>query len=139
MTNSVVIVGAGEAGGQTAISIRQGGFAGPIVVIGDEPYVPYERPALSKQFLAGELDMERMYLRAADFYEDKDIILKLGAHVSSITPGDHVTLTDGMTVPGQAIVLATGGAVRRLPVDGAGLPGVFYLRTIDDVLSLIHI
>ena len=135
MANSVVIVGAGEAGGQTAISLRQGGYAGPITVIGEEPYVPYERPALSKQFLAGELDMERMYLRAEEFYEDKDIILKRNARVAAITPGDHVVLSDGAKVPGHAIVLATGGTVRKLPVPGADLDGVHYLRTIDDVLG----
>ncbi len=135
MANSVVIVGAGEAGGQTAISLRQGGFAGPVTVIGEEPYIPYERPALSKQFLAGELDMERMYLRAENFYEDKDIILKSNARVTAIAPGDHVTLSDGLMVPGHAIVLATGGAVRQLPVPGVDLDGVHYLRTIDDVLG----
>ena len=135
MANSVVIVGAGEAGGQTAISLRQGGYAGPITVVGDEPYVPYERPALSKQFLAGELDMERMYLRAEEFYEDKDIILKRSARVSAIKPGDHVVLSDGVKVPGHAIVLATGGRVRKLPVPGADLSGIHYLRTINDVLG----
>ena len=135
MANSVVIVGAGEAGGQTAISLRQNGFTGPITVIGEEPHVPYERPALSKQFLAVELDMERMYLRAADFYDDKDITLMLKARVSAISPGTHVTLSDGAEVPGHAIVLATGGAVRRLPVPGSDLAGVHYLRTIGDVLG----
>ncbi len=135
VANSVVIVGGGEAGGQTAISLRQGGYAGPVVIVGDEPYVPYERPALSKQFLADALEMERMYLRAPEFYDDKDIILKLDARVTSITPGDHVTLADGPTVPGHAIVLATGGSVRRLPVEGVDLPGIHYLRSINDVLA----
>lgn len=135
MTQSVIIVGAGEAGGQTAISLRQGGFEGPVTVIGDEPYVPYERPALSKQFLAGELEMERMYLRAADFYGDKDIELMLGASVTAITPGQGVVLAEGSTVSGDTLVLATGGRVRPLPVDGCDLKGVHYLRTIDDVLG----
>jgi len=135
MANAVVIVGAGEAGGQTAISLRQGGFDGPVTVIGDEPYVPYERPALSKQFLAGELEMERMYLRAANFYGEKDIKLRLQEKVTAIQPGQGVTLSDGSVIEGDAIVLATGGRVRQLPIDGADLTGVHYLRTIDDVLG----
>ena len=135
MANAVVIVGAGEAGGQTAISLRQGGFDGPVTVIGDEPYVPYERPALSKQFLAGELEMERMYLRPANFYGEKDIRLRLQEKVTAIQPGQGVTLSDGSVIEGDAIVLATGGRVRQLPIDGADLTGVHYLRTIDDVLG----
>ncbi|MBT6960768.1 MAG: FAD-dependent oxidoreductase, partial [Rhodospirillaceae bacterium] len=107
MTNSVVIVGAGEAGGQTAISLRQGGYDGTITVIGDEPYIPYERPALSKQFLAGELDMERLYLRAEAFYDERDIALKLDGWVDAITPGQSVAMSDGEVEPAASIVLAT--------------------------------
>ncbi len=135
MGNGVVIVGGGEAGGQTAISLRQGGYDGPVTIIGDEPYVPYERPALSKQFLAGEMDMERMYLRAAEFYPDKDISLRLGERVTAITPGEGVAMEGGEELAADAIVLATGGRVRELPVPGADLPGVHYLRTFDDVLG----
>ena len=134
MAQAVVIVGAGEAGGQTAISLRQGGFEGPLTIIGEEPYVPYERPALSKQFLAGELEMERMYLRAPAFYSERDITLVLKTRVEAITPGDGVTTADGSAITGDAIVLATGGRVRRLPVPGTELAGVHYLRGFDDVL-----
>ena len=135
MANAVVIVGAGEAGGQTAISLRQGGFDGAVTVIGEEPYIPYERPALSKRFLAGELEMERMYLRAADYYGERNISLMLSTRVEAITPGEGAILADGSAIGGDAIVLATGGHVRRLPVPGADLAGVHYLRTIDDVLG----
>lgn len=135
MPNSVTIIGAGEAGGQTAISLRQGGYTGTINLIGEEPYFPYTRPALSKKFLAKELDMERLYVRAPDFYEDKEITFKPNARVTEIAPGSHVTLSNGSTVPGHAIVLATGGTARRLSVRGADLPGVHYLRTIEDVLA----
>lgn len=135
MSNGVVIVGGGEAGGQTAISLRLGGYEGPITLIGDEPYVPYERPALSKQFLAGEMDMERMYLRAAEFYPDKDIALRLGERVTAIAPGEGVTVDGVAHVKAETIVLATGGRVREIPIPGADLPGVHYLRTFDDVLS----
>lgn len=135
MTDSVVIVGAGEAGGQTAISLRQGGYENPITIIGDEPYIPYERPALSKQFLAGDLEQERLYLRAAEFYAERNISIKLNERVTAITPGHSVTLSDGSSIAAQSIVLATGGRVRPMPVDGADLQGIYYLRTIDDVLG----
>ncbi|MDG2242254.1 MAG: FAD-dependent oxidoreductase [Rhodospirillaceae bacterium] len=135
MTKPVVIVGAGEAGGQTAISLRQGGYDGPITVIGEEPYIPYERPALSKQFLAGDLEMDRLYLRAENFYDERDITLLLGERVDSISPGRSVSISDGDVILARSIVLATGGRVRQLPVSGAELRGVHYLRTIDDVLS----
>jgi 3-phenylpropionate/trans-cinnamate dioxygenase ferredoxin reductase component len=135
MTESVVIVGAGEAGGQTAISLRQGGYENPITVIGDEPYIPYERPALSKQFLAGELEQERLYLRAEEFYAERNISIRLNEHVTAIAPGHSVTLRDGTSIAAQSIVLATGGRVRPMPVDGADLQGIHYLRTIDDVLG----
>jgi 3-phenylpropionate/trans-cinnamate dioxygenase ferredoxin reductase subunit len=135
MSNGVVIVGGGEAGGQAAITLRQGGFDGPVTIIGDEPYVPYERPALSKQFLAGEMDMERMFLRAAEFYPDKNITLRLGERVTAIAPGESVTTNSGHRIAADSIILATGGRVRELPVSGADLPGVHYLRTFNDVLG----
>lgn len=135
MTKSVVIVGAGEAGGQTAISLRQGGFDGPVTVIGDEPYIPYERPALSKQFLAREIEQERLHLRAEEFYRDKNITLRLNERVASVEPGQSATLESGEIMAASSLVLATGGRVRPLPVPGADLDGVHYLRTIDDVLG----
>ncbi len=135
MTQSVVVVGAGEAGGQAAISLRQGGFTGPVTIVGDEPYIPYERPALSKQFLAGTLDLERLYLRASDFYTARNITLKLHETVTSITPGQGVTLSKGEFLHATDMILATGGRVRRLNVPGLALEGIHYLRTIDDVLG----
>lgn len=135
MTESVVIVGAGEAGGQTAISLRQAGFEGPVTIVGDEPYIPYERPALSKQFLAREIELERLYLRAEEFYADKDIALRLGERVASIESGKRATLETGETLTASTIVLATGGRARPLPVPGADLGGVHYLRTIGDALG----
>ena len=135
MTESVVIVGAGEAGGQTAISLRQGGYEGLITIVGDEPYIPYERPALSKQFLARELEQERLYLRAAEFYAKRNISIKLNERVTAIAPGNCVTLSDGSSIAAQSIVLATGGRVRSMTADGVDLKNIHYLRTIDDVLS----
>jgi 3-phenylpropionate/trans-cinnamate dioxygenase ferredoxin reductase subunit len=134
MSDPVVIVGAGEAGGQTAISLRQGGFTGPVIVIGDEPHVPYERPPLSKQFLAGEVGLDRMYMRAADYYAAHDITLRLGETVTHLDrPAARVRLASGEALPYRWLVLATGGRVRQMNVAGADLAGVHYLRTIDDV------
>ncbi|MSO98428.1 MAG: pyridine nucleotide-disulfide oxidoreductase [Rhodospirillaceae bacterium] len=133
---TVVIVGAGEAGGQAAISLRQSGFGGRIIVIGDESYVPYERPPLSKAFLAGKAELERMYMRGADFYPLNQIELRLSTSVRAIEPASKsLSLQNGGRLTYDKLVLATGGRVRKLPCPGADLPGVFYLRTIADVLS----
>jgi 3-phenylpropionate/trans-cinnamate dioxygenase ferredoxin reductase component len=134
--HNIVIIGAGEAGGQTAISLRQGGFSGRIIVVGDERYVPYERPPLSKAFLAGESELERMYMRAAEFYPQNQIELRLETTVASIDRATQkVALTSGEQLNYDKLVLATGGRVRKLTCPGAGLKGVNYLRTIDDVLG----
>jgi 3-phenylpropionate/trans-cinnamate dioxygenase ferredoxin reductase subunit len=134
--NTIVIIGAGEAGGQAAISLRQGGYQGRVVVIGDERYVPYERPPLSKAFLAGETEIERMYMRGAEFYPQNNIDLHLSTTVASIAREKKtVTLTNGESLAYDKLVIATGGRVRKLNVPGADLPGVNYLRTIDDVLA----
>ncbi|MCC6915207.1 MAG: FAD-dependent oxidoreductase [Rhodospirillaceae bacterium] len=136
MSENVLIIGAGQAGAQTAIFLRQNQFAGPITMIGDEAYVPYERPPLSKGFLAGEVELERMAMRPAAFYADKNIDLRLKTTVSHI---DRVQKTVGLST-GEVLrygklVLATGGRVRRMICPGADLPGVHYLRNAEDVLG----
>ncbi len=136
MNENVIIIGAGQAGAQTAIFLRQNHFAGPITMIGDEAYVPYERPPLSKGFLAGEVELERMAMRPATFYADKDIELRLKTKVSHI---DRVQKTIGLST-GEVLrygklVLATGGRVRRMICPGAELPGVHYLRNAEDVMG----
>jgi 3-phenylpropionate/trans-cinnamate dioxygenase ferredoxin reductase component len=133
---TVVIIGAGEAGGQAAISLRQGGFAGRIVAIGDEAYIPYERPPLSKAFLAGEAELERMYMRGPEFYPQNQIELKLSATVDKIDRAAKcVVMTSGEVMGYNKLVIATGGRVRKLTCPGAELAGVYYLRTIADVLG----
>jgi len=130
----MVIVGAGHAAGQAAASLRQEGYEGEIVIIGDEPYVPYQRPPLSKQYLAGEQGLDRVYLRPEKFYQDKAITVRTGERVTAVDPDAHsVTLAGGETLVYDKLLLATGGRPRRLAIDGSELAGIHYLRTIEDV------
>ena len=134
MQNTVVIVGAGQAGGQTIVSLRQGGFAGRIVLVGDEPYLPYQRPPLSKKFLAGELDVARLLLRQEKFYAEHSVEVELGTVVTRIEPGARkLQLGSGHSLTYDKLVLATGSRVREVDLPGSRLAGVHYLRTIDDV------
>jgi len=135
MTDSIIIAGAGHAAGQATVSLRQGGFKGRIVMIGEEAYLPYQRPPLSKKFLAGELDLERMYVRHQKFYDEHDIDLRLSTRVEKIDrAGATVTLSDGGKLPYDRLLLATGSHVRKLTIPGNDLDGVHYLRNVDDVL-----
>lgn len=135
MTDSIIIAGAGHAAGQAAVSLRQGGFKGSIVMIGEEAYLPYQRPPLSKKFLAGELDLERMYVRHQKFYDEHDIDVRLSTRVDTIDrTGSTVTLSDGSKLGYDRLLLATGSHVRKLPIPGHDLDGVHYLRNVDDVL-----
>lgn len=137
MRDRIVIVGAGHAAGQTVISLRQGGFAGEIVMVGEEAYLPYQRPPLSKKFLAGEMPLERMLLRPEKFYPEHDITVRLNTRVTEIERSSHkVRLDDGEKLDYTKLVLATGSQVRRLPIAGSELPGVHYLRTVDDVRAI---
>ncbi len=137
MTETCIVVGAGHAAGQAVASLRQGGFDGKILLIGDEPYIPYQRPPLSKAFLAGELELERLYFRPADFYSDAAVELRLGVRVTRIDRAARaVVLSDGETLPYDKLLLTIGSRVRELAVPGADLDGVFYLRKIDDVKGI---
>jgi len=137
MTDRVIIVGAGHAAGQAAASLRQKKYAGEILMIGDEPYVPYQRPPLSKAFLAGELELERLYFKPANFYPDHDVETRLSTRVASIDKQAHtVTLDDGEQLGYSKLILATGSRVRELPIPGNDLDGVHYLRNIADVQAM---
>jgi 3-phenylpropionate/trans-cinnamate dioxygenase ferredoxin reductase subunit len=134
MQNTVVIAGAGHAAGQTIVSLRQGGFAGRIVLVGEEPYLPYQRPPLSKKFLAGEVDVARLLLRQEKFYEDHAVDLRLNTRVTHLEPGARTAmLSTGDRLGYDKLVLATGSRVREVSLPGSRLPGVHYLRTIEDV------
>ena len=134
MPDSIVIAGAGHAAGQVAVSLRQDGFSGRIVMIGEEPYLPYQRPPLSKAYLAGELELERMYVRHQNFYDEHNIDVRLSTRVEKINSGNRtVTLSDGRQESYHCLVLATGSHVRKLNIPGHDLDGMYYLRTLEDV------
>ncbi|UQB93099.1 MULTISPECIES: NAD(P)/FAD-dependent oxidoreductase [Mycobacterium] len=131
------IVGANLAGGRAALALRDEGFDGNIVLIGTEPHPPYERPPLSKELLAGVRSVESTYLHPIDHYADQNIELRLGTTVSRLLPRwSGVEFADGSTLIADRILLTTGSRLRRLPVAGAGLEGVHYLRTLDDALAI---
>lgn len=131
---AIVIAGAGHAAGQAAASLRQEGYADEIIIVGDEPYIPYQRPPLSKQYLSGEQGIERVYLRPEKFYADKNITVKTNTRVTSIDTRAHNISTDaGETIPYEKLLIATGGRPRKLSIPGSDQRGIHYLRTIADV------
>lgn len=137
MTEQVVIAGAGHGAGQVVATLKQQKFDGHIVLIGDEPYLPYQRPPLSKKFLAGEMPPERLYFKPASFYDDAQIEQRLGTRVESINREDSsVSCSDGTSVHFDKLVLATGSRVRRVQVPGSELDGIHYLRGIADVKAI---
>ncbi len=132
-----VIVGASQAGASAAQTLREQGFPGRIVLIGDETELPYQRPPLSKDYLLGNADRETVYLHPRQWYLDNDIDLRLDLPVVSIDRGAHqVSLADGSQVRYAKLLLTTGSSPRRLPIPGAELDGVHYLRRIKDSDSI---
>ncbi len=130
----IVIIGAGHAAGQAAASLRQAKFEGPITIIGDEAHVPYQRPPLSKQYLAGTQPADKVYLRAEKFYADKDIQLMLDTRATQIDPGTKtINLDNGETIAYEKLLISTGSRPRKLSIEGSDLSGIHYLRTMDDV------
>jgi len=137
--SGVIIIGGGHAAGQVAASLRQEGYEGAVTIIGEEPHPPYQRPPLSKGYLAGEQDLDKVYLRPETFYAGKDITLMKGVRVDSIdTSGNSVTTADGKVHEYEHLIIATGTRPRQLPIPGADLNGVHYLRTIADVDGIRH-
>lgn len=133
MSEQIVIIGAGQAGAQAAQSARQAGFAGRILMFGDEAEPPYQRPPLSKAYLQGDLDIDRLYLRPAAFYEQQKIELRHGVRISAIDPAAKtIAAAGGETIGYDKLLIATGAPPRRLTCQGADLAGVHYLRTIAD-------
>lgn len=133
---TAVVVGASHAGAQLAASLRQEGWAGEVVVVGDEAALPYQRPPLSKAYLAGKSTLDELAIRKSDFYAKQQIQL-VDARVESIEPdARRVVLASGEDVAYEKLALCTGGLARPLQVPGVDLPGVHYLRTFTDVEQL---
>jgi len=129
----VVIIGAGHAGGSAAALLRASGFAGDIVLVGEDPWPPYQRPPLSKAWLKGEAGLDALLLRPEAYYADHDIVLKTGIAAVSIQRGARaVTFSDGSAETYDALILATGSTGRRLTVPGADRSDLITLRTVAD-------
>jgi 3-phenylpropionate/trans-cinnamate dioxygenase ferredoxin reductase subunit len=137
MSAGVLILGAGQAAAQLAVSLRQGGYADAIRMIGDEAYAPYQRPPLSKAFLKEKTSIDTLLLRRESYWADHQVALELGAAAAAVDlRGRQVTLRDGRSVGYDTLVFATGTRARDLPLPGINLDGVFSLRKIDDVKRL---
>lgn len=137
MNSTFAIVGAGQAGGWAAKTLRDEGFEGRVVVIGEEPYAPYERPPLSKEVLVGDAEKEACLLWPPETLTDAGIELRLSERVASIDPAGHaLTLEGGETLEWTKLLLATGGSARTLDIPGSGLDGIFTLRTIADTEAI---
>jgi len=137
LNKTVVIAGAGHAAGQLVVSLRQNKYAGRIVLVGDEPYLPYQRPPLSKKFLAGAMDADRLLVKPAGFYEETGVELRLDTSIAAIDRNKKcLRSSDDDEIPYDKLVLGLGSRARKLPVEGAKLQGVHYLRSIADVAGI---
>ena len=130
----VVVIGAGQAGSALVAKLRNSGFDGEVTLIGEEPAPPYQRPPLSKKYLLGEMDLERLYLRPESFYSENGIDLRLNETVQSIDIADKAVIAGGHRIDYDELVLTTGSVPRRLPpAIGGLLEGVHVVRTLRDV------
>ena len=131
---SVIIIGAGQAGLQSIVSLRQSGYPKAITLIGDEAYLPYQRPPLSKAYLSGKMERERLFLKPENFFTDNNVTVKLVTRVASIDAGaKSVTLESGESLAYEDLILATGSRPRRLDLAGRELANIFDLRGMADI------
>ncbi|MFD4368123.1 NAD(P)/FAD-dependent oxidoreductase [Rhodococcus sp. NPDC058521] len=138
--STFVVVGGGLAGASTAIALRELDYPGSIVLLSQEDHLPYERPPLSKEHLAGKKQLADFTVRNGDWYRDHHVDLRLGTEVTSIDRDAHtVSLPDGSTVRYDKLALATGSRSSRPPIPGADAAGVRYLRTIDESDAILKI
>lgn len=130
----IVVIGAGQAGSALVAKLRALGFAGSLTLIGDEPVPPYQRPPLSKKYLMGEMELERLFLRPAAWYDEQRITLRTGASATRIDPAAKVVWLGNEAVPYDRLALTTGADLRRLPAAvGGELAGVFGVRKLSDI------
>lgn len=130
----VLIVGTGHAGAQAAIALRQQGYAGSVLMVGRDAEPPYERPPLSKDYLAGEKPFQRLYIRPPEFWSENSIELLLGTEVAAVDSTSKIaTLRDGGTIRFEHLIWAAGGEPRQLACPGGGLKGVHCVRDKSDV------
>lgn len=132
VTKPMVILGGGKAGGSAAATLREEGFEGPLVIISEEPGIPFGRPPLSKTYLRSEEDLDGWYVKPADWYAAQNVDLRTDRVVAVDPPAHLLALGSGQELEYQKLLLATGGRNRRLRIPGAELPGIYYLRTVGD-------
>ncbi|MGO7897235.1 NAD(P)/FAD-dependent oxidoreductase [Rhizobium ruizarguesonis] len=139
-TFDCIIVGAGHGGCQTAVALRQAGFEGSIALLGAEPEVPYDRPSLSKEYLAGKKTFERMHLKPQDFWSSRNVKLVLGTRVVAVDPvAKTITLENDARYSYRSLVWAAGGEPRKLSCPGSDLSGIFYIRSKADCDALLAV
>jgi len=137
MTSTILVVGGGQAGAQAIDTLRREGFDGRLVLIGDEPELPYQRPPLSKKYLSGDMAADRLPFRHRSFYDEHRVELKLGRPAVRLNAAARqLELKDGETLSYDRLLLCLGAASRRLTCPGADLPGVLYLRGVGDVAPI---
>lgn len=130
----VVVIGAGQAGAALVARLRAQGHKGPVTLIGEEPAPPYQRPPLSKAYLLGEMEAERLWLRSPEFYAENDITLRFDRRVTAIDTGAKTVSLGSETIGYDELALTTGAVPRRLPAAiGGDLAGVYTVRTLADV------
>lgn len=136
-SRTFVIVGGGLAGAKAAEALRDSSFDGQIILFAEEAHLPYERPPLSKEYLAGKKTLSDFTVQNSDWYHEHNVDLRLGTRVSAVDATEHtVGLPDGTTVHYDKLLLATGSASKRPPIPGSDAAGVRYLRTYDDAEAL---
>lgn len=134
----ILIVGGGHAGAQAAIALRQRGFAGSIAIVGEEPELPYERPPLSKEYLSGARRFERLLIRPAAFWAEREVVMLTGRRVAAIDSEAHdVSCEDGARIGYGTLIWAAGGHARRLTCSGHDLDGVHSVRSRSDVDRMV--
>src|SRR3954471_21186577 len=136
-SSTFAIVGGGLAGAKAAEALRDKDFGGRIVLFAAEEHLPYERPPLSKEYLAGKKSLDEFTVNPSAWYRDHHVELQLGTEVAAVDPTARaVALPDGSTLGYDKLLLATGSQPRRPPIPGADADNVHYLRTIDDAQAL---